>query len=129
MIPRVFAITFVLFVSATSHAAELPKPARAFIVSHCTDCHDAESKKGGLNLEALSTQLDDPSTEAKWTYVFDRVERGEMPPKDEARPPANEVDRFLESLGGFLGAHDAARHANTGRVPWRRLNRVEYENT
>ncbi len=127
--PGIFAFIVLLFASATSPATDLPKRARDFIESNCTQCHDAESKKGRLNLDALSTRLDDPPTEAKWTYVFDRVQRGEMPPKDEAPPPANEVAAFLESLGGFLSEHAAARRAKTGRVPWRRLNRVEYENT
>jgi len=36
-----------------ARSADLPKPARAFIISHCTECHDAESKKGGLDLTAL----------------------------------------------------------------------------
>ena len=110
-------------------AAELPKPAREFIEARCIDCHDAESKKGGLNLDALSTNLDDAAAEAKWTLAYDRVQRGEMPPKKKAPPPVSERAAFMQSLGGFISEHDAARHASTGRVLWRRLNRVEYENT
>jgi len=126
---RVFTILHALLLAAGARAAELPKPAREFIESRCIDCHDAESKKGGLNLDALSTNLDDLAAEAKWTLAYDRVQRGEMPPKKKEQPPADERAAFMQSLGGFIGAHDAARHANTGRVLWRRLNRVEYENT
>ncbi len=126
---RSISIIAILLFPTCSIAAELPQPARAFIKSHCSDCHDAESKKGGLNLESLSTQLDEAPNEAKWILVFDRVNNGEMPPKDVTQPSAAERDALVKSLGGFLSEHDAARHAKTGRVPWRRLNRVEYENT
>jgi mono/diheme cytochrome c family protein len=110
-------------------AADLPQAARAFINARCTECHDSDSNKGGLDLTTLPVQLDDPALEARWTLVHDRVQRGEMPPKKKAVPPAGERDAFLQSLGGFLGEHDAARQAVSGRVVLRRLNRVEYENT
>lgn len=126
---RWFAILFVLFVVAHGDAAGLPKPARAFIDARCIDCHNADSKKGGLNFDALSTQLDDPAIEAKWTLVFDRVQRGEMPPPKQEKPPTVERDAYLKSLGDFLGRHDLERKSGTGRVLLRRLNRVEYENT
>jgi len=108
---------------------ELPGPVRAFIESRCIDCHDAGTHKGGLDFENLPAQLDDAPVEAKWTLVFDRVQRGEMPPRQKPQPPEDERTALLESLGGFLSQHDAARHAQTGRVAWRRLNRAEYENT
>ncbi|MDR3403496.1 MAG: DUF1592 domain-containing protein [Chthoniobacter sp.] len=111
------------------HSTEVPETARAFIESRCIDCHNAATKKGGLSLEDLSAQLDNAPIEAKWTLVYDRMQRGEMPPKKEPQPSTQERAAFLESLGGFLSEHDAARHAETGRVVWRRLNRVEYENT
>ncbi|EDY15995.1 Protein of unknown function DUF1592 [Chthoniobacter flavus Ellin428] len=109
--------------------AAVPEATRQFISARCIDCHDGDTHKGGLNFEALTAQLDDAPTEAKWIRVFDRVQRGEMPPKKEPRPPDSERAVFMESLGGFLTQHDAARHAGTGRVVWRRLNRGEYENT
>ncbi len=124
---RASACALILVWTAYAVGADLPQPARTFINSRCTECHDADTSKGGLDLTALSPQLDDPKLEAKWTYVFDRVQRGEMPPKKE--PPPNERDVFLKSLGGFLSEHDAARQARDGRVVLRRLNRVEYENT
>ena len=112
-----------------SHAADLPQPARAFLTAHCAECHDADTKKGDLDLSALSADLDNPLLEYRWTLVHDRVKRGEMPPKKEKSPPPAERDNFLQSLGGFINAHDAARQAATGRTVLRRLNRAEYENT
>ena len=118
-----------LSVTANLHAAELPKPARAFIDAHCAECHDSDSKKGGLDFDALALKLDDPANEARWTLAFDRVLRHEMPPKKREQPPASEREAFMKSLGALLGEHDVMRHTATGRVLWRRLNRAEYENT
>ncbi len=126
---RFFATLILAFMAACSNAAELPKSARAFIDAHCIDCHNADSKKGGLNFDALTTQLDNPVIEAKWTLAFDRVQRGEMPPPKEEKPPAGERDGFIHALGDFLSQHDMARKSATGRVVLRRLNRVEYENS
>jgi Protein of unknown function (DUF1592)/Protein of unknown function (DUF1588)/Protein of unknown function (DUF1585)/Protein of unknown function (DUF1587)/Protein of unknown function (DUF1595)/Planctomycete cytochrome C len=126
---RIATVLLLLSRAAFAEDATVPAPARAFLKAHCAECHDAETKKGGLDLDALPAQLDDAANEARWTLVFDRVQWGEMPPKKKPRPDAEEVALFVRSLGGFLSAHDAARHASGGRVPWRRLNRVEYENT
>src|ERR1700734_3055120 len=101
-----FTIIHTLLLAAGARAAELPKPARRFIESRCIDCHDADTKKGGLNLDALSTNLDDAAAEAKWTLAYDRVLRGEMPPKKKELPPAEERAAFMQSLGGFISEHD-----------------------
>lgn len=114
---------------AVVRGADLPKASRSFIDARCIECHDSESKKGGLDLTALSSQLDDPALNARWTLVFDRTRRCEMPPRKKEPPPSNERDAFLRSLGGFLTEHDVARQAVSGRVVLRRLNRAEYENT
>ncbi len=135
-----FSVIILIFASTALAAGALPRPAQTFIDARCAECHDPDTKKGGLDLHALSTDLNDPPTEVKWTYIFDRVRRGEMPPHKKKdvekkepektdRPPPEEVASFIASLGGYLSDHDAARRAQTGRVPWRRLNRVEYEKT
>lgn len=126
---RSYGVFLFLCLSAAVQAAEFPKPAREFIELRCIECHDASSKKGGLNFDELSTRLDDAAAEAKWTLIYDRVRQGEMPPKTETSTPVAEREAFIESLGALLREHDAARQAESGRVVLRRLNRVEYENT
>ena len=75
-------------------AAQAATPAaRPFLDRHCMDCHDAEMKKGGLDLSALSTDGADAAALKKWVRVFDRVAAGEMPPPKKARPAAEETDR------------------------------------
>jgi hypothetical protein len=97
--------------------------------AHCYNCHDADAKKGGLDLEALKWKLDDAETLQQWTKVFDKVARGEMPPKDKKRPTGELSNTFLKSLGGDLHDFSLGAQQRDGRVVYRRLNRTEYEHT
>ena len=124
---------FVLLAMASSRAAWAaqlpPAEARAFIQNHCSDCHDADSHKGGLDLTSLPFDLNSSKTFDLWVKVHDRVRDGEMPPKKEPRPDAASLGRFLKSIGDPMVQADRAREvAEGGRAVWRRLNRYEYEN-
>lgn len=109
-------------------AAELPAPVRGFIEKRCLSCHDADTKKGGLDLAALSGDLADPAAFSRWVQVHDRVQAGEMPPQ-KSKAPAAERDAMLKTLSGLLTGTSSRRQLERGRVSLRRLNRTEYENT
>ncbi|MDA7888605.1 DUF1587 domain-containing protein, partial [Akkermansiaceae bacterium] len=100
-----------------------------FLEDHCLDCHDSASEKGELNLEELTSNLDNPKIMATWIRVHDRIVAGEMPPKKKKAPPADEKNPFLEMLSGSLVAAEQGRDKVHGRSVWRRLNRHEYENS
>lgn len=119
----------VLALSLASLCAQEAAPGCAFLEKHCLECHDAENRKGDLDLRALGFKLHDPATFARWVKVHDRVRDGEMPPKKRERPEAGEVREFLASLSKPMVAADEARAAREGRSTWRRLNRFEYENS
>ena len=102
--------------------------AQSFLEEHCYDCHNAELKKGGLNLAALAFQPEDAHNFASWVKVFDRVSAGEMPPKKRARPEAADLEGFLREVASALRAADEKRIASEGRATQRRLNNCEYEN-
>ncbi len=101
----------------------------SFLSSHCYDCHDANTSEGGLNLQELDWQPNDVKNFAQWTKVFDKVERGEMPPSEEQQPAAAERTDFVNSLRERLHSHTLNRQTFQGRVVLRRLNRSEYANT
>jgi hypothetical protein len=111
---------------ALGAAAQEP-PGKAFAAKHCADCHDADEKKGGLDLGALAWKPDDRAAYDRWVRVFDKVARGEMPPAKKARPDAAELKGFLDALGGALREAGAARQKAEGRTVLRRLNRGEVE--
>ena len=70
-----------LAVAASSWAATLPASDRQFVEKHCFECHDAEVKKGGLDLTALRFDPANSTNFSAWVLVHDRVSKGEMPPK------------------------------------------------
>lgn len=115
--------------SEAAPAADFERTMRPFIEDHCTDCHDAETQKGDLRLDTLAPDFADAKRFATWERVFDKVARGEMPPKKKERPPQAELQPAMEWLRIQLHRASAAKQASEGRVVYRRLNRAEYENT
>jgi hypothetical protein len=116
------------FLSATAPAAD--GSLRKFLDAHCVSCHDAATKKGGLDLEKLSADFKDPAAFASWVKIHDRIQSGEMPPKArKERPDKAESENVLKTLAAGLIDADQARRAGDGRAVFRRLNRTEYENT
>ncbi|MCC6234416.1 MAG: DUF1592 domain-containing protein [Verrucomicrobiales bacterium] len=99
-----------------------------FVSAHCLDCHDTETRKGGLDLSALDFHLDASTNFAAWVRIHDRVDSGEMPPPKRTRPAAAAQDSFLEAVSSRLLKADQRRIAREGRATQRRLNRYEYEN-
>lgn len=112
-----------------SSAGGFDRGLRPFLAKYCIDCHDGETKKGGLDLVSLNAGLDRKETFALWVRVHDRVRAEEMPPPKKAQPAAPERTALLEALGKELTAADQARQKRDGRAELRRLNRVELENT
>jgi mono/diheme cytochrome c family protein len=123
--------SFLLLISAAAAwaSSQTARPGDAFMEKTCYDCHDGETKKGGLDLTALPFYLDDPKTYAMWVKVHDRVHDGEMPPKKHDQPDESERDVFLKALSEPMIASERAHDAKEGRATQRRLNRYEYENT
>ena len=100
----------------------------AFLEKNCVECHDADAKKGGLDLTALKSDLTDAKSFETWVKIFDRTANGEMPPKKKARPDATQKSAYLGDLSVLLFRQDASRIASQGRTVERRMNRFEYEN-
>ena len=123
----IFTFLFLCVIASTlSAATPFSKKTEAFLELHCFDCHGDGAAKGGLDLEKLGRDLTDAATFAKWELIFDRVDKGEMPPaKVKDQPEPKELAEFRDSMFPRLEkAHAAAK----GTV-LRRLNRREYENT
>ncbi len=97
----------------------------ALIESSCIGCHD-ESTDTDLNFESLGHDLSDPSTFRTWEKVFDRTSAGEMPPESEDRPDADELKSALDSLKKDLRTASVKKQQTVGRVPARRLTKLEF---
>ena len=112
-----------------SAAAAFAADQNSFFETHCIECHDADSRKGELDLTALSTDYSQAEPFARWVKVFDRISDGSMPPKKKPRPTAGEKQAVLDSLSASLTSAALKHRGNEGRAVYRRLNRDEYQNT
>lgn len=121
-----FAVLLLTTLPALHAAEKPPQPIATLIERNCTDCHDAETKKGKLDLTALTFDLADPKGMERWVQVFDRVENGDMPPKSEDMKPEDRK-ALLAALEFSLHEASAVATAQKGRGAMRRLNRIEFE--
>ena len=108
------------------------------IDTYCIDCHESIKPKGDLDLlqyESHDMVLD---SFAIWQRIGQRLEKREMPPKDEDNQPTDEERKLLVDWikGLKFDDGDCSRLASEATLSWypgyvmsRRLNRHEYENT
>jgi hypothetical protein len=108
---------------ATSPEAE----ALAFTDRYCSSCHNDVDKEGGLDLTTLKYTPGDPANFMTWVKIHDRVQAGEMPPKEKKRPDAAPTASFIKTLAASLSSSEQELLARDGRTTRRRLNRTEYE--
>lgn len=113
---------------AAEEAALLKAQAGAFIEKYCAGCHDDVEKKGGLDLTSLAYAPADRANFQRWVQIHDRLEAGEMPPREKKRPDAAEQAALVGTLRAALTATEQAAVAREGRATQRRLNGYEYEN-
>ena len=102
---------------------------RRFLDEHCVACHGPEVQKRRLRLDQVPLKFAEEDVAATWVLVLDKLSRGEMPPKDEPRPAAEEARAVIDGLQRQLHEASLARQRREGRVGLRRLNRTEYETT
>jgi len=122
-----FYILFIVSLAVPAWSA--PPLMQSFLDANCMDCHDSEMRKGGLNLDELAYQPTQRGNALKWEQVFDRVAKGEMPPKNKRQPAAEEKAAWLTQMAQSLREASLAVAQQEGRGPVRRLTRTEYETT
>ncbi len=124
LVRRALAALLSLLVCAAG-AADLPD--HGFLQTYCSDCHDHDAHKGGLDLEALPWLPQDPDNAARWVKIHDRIANGEMPPPKKTQPAATERAALLAGLAARLTKAELAGRVGQGRSPLRRLSREEFE--
>lgn len=114
-------------------AASAPKGydeiARPYIAQHCLGCHGAEKAKAGYRIDLIGIDFSAATVADHWKEVIDRINAGEMPPKDRPRPDAQQSAAFVMWVNEQLRQVNLAAKKAGGRIPMRRLNRDEYANT
>ena len=91
----------------------LGKQTMLYFEKYCFDCHDDELKKGDLDLPALMEKEG-----ANYTWAFENLITGKMPPKNKKQPSAEEKRAMLDWL--------AKRQLENKPDPYRRMSRHEF---
>jgi hypothetical protein len=106
----------------------VPRETLALVEQHCLDCHDEDVRKGDLDLSLPDSKLADGKARDLWAKVFDRVDKGEMPPPGKAKGfGEGERKRLVQGLWEPLWVSDRKDVLENGRGPVRRLTREEFE--
>ena len=127
--PAFFLRLFISFLSLTAPAAEtsFTKDVRPLLDTYCFSCHNADKKKGELDLTTIASEEAAQHATKLWRNVFEQVKSHDMPPDTAKKQPTDEErNRLIASLAAlkrYQGPPDP------GRVTLRRLNRTEYDFT
>ena len=67
------------------------KTIRPFLDAHCLRCHGPQDAKSGFRVDELSVDFHADKAADRWKEVMDKINLGEMPPKEERQPTAGRV--------------------------------------
>ncbi len=115
--------------SSGAWGAEFEKDVAPFLKTHCLRCHGPEKPQGGFRVDTLVADFAVRENASAWIEVRDRINRGEMPPEEEPRPPIDQLSAVSDWIAGGLRAAERAALRSGGQVLLRRLNRHEYTHT
>ncbi len=105
------------------------KHVEPFLKQHCAACHGIEKPKADLRLDQLRPDFVNKPHSEIWVEVANRLNLGEMPPRDRPRPDAAELAIVTRWVASELRVVAARAQSTGGRALLRRLNRYEYSNT
>ncbi len=111
-------------------SAEFSAVVQPFFKQHCVKCHGEKKQEGDLRLDVLTADFANGGIAGHWSEVMDRLNAGEMPPKKEPRPKADDVAQIADWIARQLATAETARQVAAGeKVSFHRLSREEYRNT
>ncbi|MCA9178000.1 MAG: DUF1592 domain-containing protein [Planctomycetales bacterium] len=124
----IFLIGACLF-GASGAAAGAAEPFDAFLNRHCVRCHGPDKVERDLRIDRLSRDFKSTADAHLWAEIVERINAGEMPPKDEPQPTEDEIADVIDQLDSRIREGRAARMAARPPVAHYRLSRREYQNT
>ena len=119
----VLTVIFAGQVNADTFEAEV----RPMLKASCLLCH-GEGTVTPLNMQELSFDLEDAEVYRTWQHIYNRIERGQMPPMEVTDTVQSLIDNALAALKpALVNANIAARGGS--RTALRRLTQREYAYT
>ncbi len=104
--------------------APIPEAVGSLLEKHCLQCHDADTEKGGIDLDQAAIDWSADGAAKRWEKTYYAVAHQQMPPLDKPALTPKERHLLLDFLDGQL-----SRHTPIGGTLPRRLNRLEYRNS
>lgn len=108
---------------------DFDKVIQPFFDAHCVRCHGPKKQKGEFRVDTLPRDVAAVSAGGRWGDVLERLNTGEMPPKGEPKPKAEDTTRVVEWVTLRMREGEAARAAKRDRVTFHKLTREEYANS
>ncbi|MCH8136917.1 MAG: DUF1587 domain-containing protein, partial [Proteobacteria bacterium] len=116
-----------MFVAGQASADSFEAEVKPLLEASCLLCHGADTATP-LNIQELSYDLGDAEVYLTWQHIYDRLERGEMPPMAVSDTVKSLIENALAALKpALVDANIAARGGP--RTVLRRLTRLEYAYT
>lgn len=101
-----------------------------YLKTYCLDCHGNEEPEAMLDLSGYASAADVGEAHQTWAIVLERIEAGEMPPKNAAEQPTIEQRNTIVEWIKAARQFEATRNAgDPGTVLARRLSNAEYNYT
>ncbi|HYE18088.1 MAG TPA: DUF1592 domain-containing protein [Tepidisphaeraceae bacterium] len=117
-------------VAATpASSPDFDRDVKPFLTEHCDRCHNEKTQKGEFRMDTLSRDFGSGASAHHWAEVAGKISAGEMPPRKEPQPKAEEAAKVVEWLNARLKEGEAVRLAKREPVSFHRLTREEYANT
>ena len=118
---RLFVIILGSLASVVSAAEPIPfaisNPAAAVLEAHCLDCHDADTQKGEVRLDALAGMALQPRLDLL-NRVQEQLFLKDMPPAKRKKQPSEEERAALAGwVSGELRRHGASKLEEKLRYP------------
>jgi len=134
----VLAAASLTFSLLAGPAEDYEKEVQPLLKKHCYKCHNAEKRKGELDLVVFTNYQQVVEAKDIWHLVLERVQAYEMPPESEPELDFGAHGKVLGWLRELPKperpdcdqiASDRTSGFYRGYVMSRRLNRAEYNNT
>ena len=117
-------IVFTMFFAVQAGADTLETEVRPMLEASCLLCH-GEGTATPLNIQQLSYDLGDAEVYRTWQHIYNRIERGQMPPMEVSDTVQSLIDNALAALKpALVDANIAARGGSRSEL--RRLTQLEY---
>ncbi len=129
MFPHRFSYFLLVTCSAWIADVGRAEPFEVFLEKHCIQCHGPEKDEGEIRFDRLSRDFKSGTDAHRWAEAIEKVNSGEMPPKQELKPTREEIAVFVANLDALIKEGRAARMSARPAVTHYRLSRKEYQNT